>query len=179
MKKHEHSSAIHPPLVDKPGVSNWVERTGGIGRRSYVYRIAKHLVSDQGYTEGHAIASAVNTVKLWAVGRNHGGGKVSPKVQAKAVKDLAVWESKAKLARTTALTLREDMETIEMALTPAQKKNLLAAKAGKPNDEPVKKGFAAVADKVKKMTPGQRKKAKKKLQKAVASKKVVVKPDMY
>lgn len=55
--KHDHDSSIHPDLVNKPGVSNWVERSGGLP--SFIKRVAKHIVADGGLSESHAIASAV------------------------------------------------------------------------------------------------------------------------
>ncbi|HEY2192159.1 MAG TPA: hypothetical protein VGH76_07635, partial [Actinomycetospora sp.] len=54
----------------------------------YIQHIAKALIRG-GMAESHAIASAVNTVKRWAVG----GGQVHPDTQAAAGKALAEWEA--------------------------------------------------------------------------------------
>lgn len=82
-------------MTDEPG-ENWVEQEGGLP--SYIKRIANHLIG-KGMTEGHAIASAVNTVKRWARGgtaSKHGGGKrgqshVKPATIAKSIVALAHW----------------------------------------------------------------------------------------
>lgn len=73
---------------------NWVEKTGGLPK--YIRRIADHLIK-RGMTEGHAIASAVNTVKRWARGGSAAKGQrgnVNPDTVAKAVAALAEWEAK-------------------------------------------------------------------------------------
>lgn len=66
--RDDHDSRTHPPLVNKPGKRNWVEDRGGLP--SYVTRVAKHIVSDSGYTESRAIASAVNVMKRRAAKGN-------------------------------------------------------------------------------------------------------------
>lgn len=87
MAKKGHSSKSHPDIPNKPGKSNWVEKTGGLP--PYIERIAKHLVADQGFSVSHAIATAVNTVKRWA----RGGGDVKPATKAKAAAAVARWEA--------------------------------------------------------------------------------------
>jgi hypothetical protein len=63
VKKADHPSSIHPDLERKPGgPDNWVEKAGGLP--SYIDRIAKHIHSDSGLSISHAIASAVNRVKI-------------------------------------------------------------------------------------------------------------------
>lgn len=71
---------------------NWVEEVGGLPR--YIKRISDAL-QRRGMSESHAIASAVNTVKRWA----RGGGDVTAKTRAKAIKALAEWEAKKARAR--------------------------------------------------------------------------------
>lgn len=71
---------------------NWVEEVGGLPR--YIKRISDAL-QRRGMGESHAIASAVNTVKRWA----RGGGDVTAKTRAKAIKALAEWEAKKARAR--------------------------------------------------------------------------------
>ena len=66
---------------------NWVSDAGGLPH--YIDRIRKAL-QRRGMPKSHAIASAVNQVKRWA----RGGGKVTAKTRAKAVKALAEWEAK-------------------------------------------------------------------------------------
>lgn len=53
----DHSSSTHPDLPNKPGVTNWVERSGGLP--SFIKRVAKHIMYDGGLSESHAIAAAV------------------------------------------------------------------------------------------------------------------------
>lgn len=91
-RKGDHSSSVHKDIPNQPGKTNWVEKAGGLP--SYVRRIAKHLVADQGFTVSHAIATAVNTVKKWA----RGGGGVTAKTQATAAKALAEWNAKKGLS---------------------------------------------------------------------------------
>nr|DAS09063.1 MAG TPA: minor head component F [Caudoviricetes sp.] len=69
------------------GTFNWVSDAGGLPH--YIDRIRKAL-QRRGMPKSHAIASAVNQVKRWA----RGGGKVTAKTRAKAVKALAEWEAK-------------------------------------------------------------------------------------
>lgn len=54
---HDHPSSVHPDLPNKPGVTNWVERSGGLP--SFIKRVAKHIMYDGGLSESHAIAAAV------------------------------------------------------------------------------------------------------------------------
>lgn len=72
---------------DDLGTFNWVSDAGGLPH--YIDRIRKAL-QRRGMPKSHAIASAVNQVKRWA----RGGGKVTAKTRAKAVKALAEWEAK-------------------------------------------------------------------------------------
>ena len=83
LAKAEHSSKTHPDLPNKPGgPDNWVEKVGGLP--DFIKRIAKHIFYDSpGMTVSHAIAAAVNRVKVLAAKGN-----------AKAVKALAQWEGK-------------------------------------------------------------------------------------
>lgn len=72
---------------DDLGTFNWISDEGGLPH--YIDRIRKAL-QRRGMPKSHAIASAVNQVKRWA----RGGGKVTAKTRAKAVKALAEWEAK-------------------------------------------------------------------------------------
>lgn len=83
-----------PDLVNKPGKTNWVEKAGGLP--SFIKRIAKHLVAEQGYTESRAIATAVSQCKkVCATGRTFGGKTaVSPEARARYCTAAAQWESK-------------------------------------------------------------------------------------
>lgn len=64
----DHESTTHPDLKNKPDKTNWVEQRGGLP--SYVQRVAKHIVSDSGYTQSRAIASAINVMKRRAAKGN-------------------------------------------------------------------------------------------------------------
>lgn len=91
------------PLGDKPGINNWVERTGGLP--DYIKRIAEEIKgSNPTWDDGRCIAAAVNTVKRWAVGgtvREHGGPRVKPDTQAKAAAAVAQWEAKKAASRAS------------------------------------------------------------------------------
>jgi SPP1 gp7 family putative phage head morphogenesis protein len=88
LTKHEVDSRSLPELENKPGKTNWVEKSGGLP--SYIKRIAKHLQA-KGMAEGHAIAAAHNTCVRWAAG----GDGVTAETQAKAAAALAEWNAKA------------------------------------------------------------------------------------
>lgn len=83
----ENSNTDAPTDSDDLGTFNWVSDAGGLPH--YIDRIRKAL-QRRGMPKSHAIASAVNQVKRWA----RGGGKVTAKTRAKAVKALAEWEAK-------------------------------------------------------------------------------------
>lgn len=86
-----YSSSLFDDSEDDDGddlsTFNWVSDAGGLPH--YIDRIRKAL-QRRGMPKSHAIASAVNQVKRWA----RGGGKVTAKTRAKAVKALAEWEAK-------------------------------------------------------------------------------------
>jgi hypothetical protein len=82
-----YSSARAEMALRSPLAFNWVEKAGGLP--IYIKRIAKHL-QEQGMSESHAIASAVNTVKRWS----RGGKGVKADTVAKALAALADWEAK-------------------------------------------------------------------------------------
>lgn len=92
LTRDNHSSSTHRDVPNKAGVTNWVERAGGLP--DYIRRIAKHLMADAGMSTSQAIATAVNTVKRWA----RGGGNVTAATQAKAAKALAEWNAKKGLS---------------------------------------------------------------------------------
>lgn len=84
MKKPEHSSKIHPSLDKKPGISNWVDKVGGLP--DYIERIAKHIHSDSKLPIDHSIAAAVTRCK-----------ELAAKGNAQAIKAIAEWEAKKKM----------------------------------------------------------------------------------
>lgn len=87
--KKSHSSKIHPTLERKPGgPDNWVEQEGGLP--DFIERIAKHIFYDNPgkYTRSHAIAAAVERVKVLAAKGN-----------AKAIAALAQWTAKRASAK--------------------------------------------------------------------------------
>lgn len=83
-----------PDLPNKPGKTNWVEKAGGLP--SFINRIAKHLFSEQGYSEQRAIATAVSQAKkVCATGRTFGGKvAVSPAARRRYCQAVAQWEAK-------------------------------------------------------------------------------------
>jgi len=112
--KHDHSSRTHPDLPNKPGgPDNWVEKVGGLP--SYIKRIAKHIFYDsQPMTVSHAIAAAVERVKVLAAKGN-----------AQAIAALAQWEAKrgASHAKTAAKKLSYDGgQVIDLAVLQQSRK---------------------------------------------------------
>lgn len=91
-RKHDHPSSIHPGL-DRSPKENWVEKAGGLP--NYIRRIAKHIHSDSGLSISHAIAAAVNRVKV-----------LCAKGNAEACAAVASWERKKASARVTATDVR-------------------------------------------------------------------------
>lgn len=89
LQKYDTSS-----LEVKPGKKdNWLEAQGDT-LDPFIRAIA-HALMRNGKSRSHAIAIAIATVKRWAAG----GGEVTAKTRAKAVKAVARWEkSKLKAA---------------------------------------------------------------------------------
>lgn len=97
-RKPEHSSRTHPDLPNKPGgPDNWVEKVGGLP--DFIKRVAKHIFYDSpGMTVSHAIAAAVERIKVLAAKGN-----------AKAIKALAQWEAKKGRAHAMGYTEEETL----------------------------------------------------------------------
>ena len=94
------------------GTFNWVSDAGGLPH--YIDRIRKAL-QRRGMPKSHAIASAVNQVKRWA----RGGGKVTAKTRAKAVKALAEWEAKRAAAHAKPNKHSGDTSTFDALIASA------------------------------------------------------------
>jgi hypothetical protein len=95
LARNDVPSSSLPDIPNKPGKTNWVEKSGGLP--SYIKRIAKHLQAN-GHSPSSAIATAVNTVRRWAAGGTvtaDGGPHVSAKTQAQAAAAYAEWKAKA------------------------------------------------------------------------------------
>ena len=103
-RKRGHSSAIHPGLERSPK-ENWVEKAGGLP--NYIRRIAKHIHSDSGLSISHAIAAAVNRVKV-----------LCAKGNAEACAAVASWEKKKASTRVKATDVKgrklTDLEFAEL-----------------------------------------------------------------
>lgn len=67
-RKGDHDSSVHPDIPNQPGVTNWVEQEGGLPR--YIERVAKHIMSDSGYSRSRAIAAAVSQTRKRAAAGN-------------------------------------------------------------------------------------------------------------
>ena len=116
----EVKSSALPDIPNKPGVSNWVERAGGLPK--YIERIAKHLRSEKGMTTGRAIAVAVNAVKrMCATGDTNfpGAQQVNVKSRAEACAAVADWERKRLKSRATSEAMRM-VEAAEREFTSGQ-----------------------------------------------------------
>jgi hypothetical protein len=86
LSKPDHDSSTHPDLLNKPGKTNWVEEQGGLP--SFIKRVAKHIVTDGGLSESHAIAAAVQQCR-------------DGKFGAKGLAAYAEFRAKAAAARAT------------------------------------------------------------------------------
>lgn len=108
----ENSNTDAPTDSDDLGTFNWVSDAGGLPH--YIDRIRKAL-QRRGMPKSHAIASAVNQVKRWA----RGGGKVTAKTRAKAVKALAEWEAKRAAAHAKPNKHSGDTSTFDALIASA------------------------------------------------------------
>lgn len=127
----EIDSKLLPPLKDKPGKNNWWEKVGGLP--SLVKRVAKHLVYERGYTEGHAYGTAISQIrKVCATGRTF-GGRTAVKESTKAEYCKAAAEIEAKRvawkARKVADELTEE-DAASLALAASAKLSVLAEELG-------------------------------------------------
>ena len=75
-----------PSPRDLSPKKNWVEEEGGLP--DYI-RMVRNALLEQGHDMARATSLAIGAIKRWA----HGGGHVSPAVQAAAAEALAHWEA--------------------------------------------------------------------------------------
>lgn len=114
-----------PDLPNKKNKTNWVEKRGGLP--SYINRIAKHLHTEKGMETGHAIATAVNTVKKWCSGGTVSSTKgpeksqhVTAATKAKACAAVAEWNVMKGTAGMNAAQDRTAYSDEEYAMVLAQ-----------------------------------------------------------
>lgn len=86
------SSQVYPGL-DRSPKENWVDKAGGLP--DFIERIAKHLHYEKGMSISHAIATAVNRVKV-----------LCAKGNAEACAAVAEWEKKKAGTRIAATEIR-------------------------------------------------------------------------
>jgi hypothetical protein len=123
-RKPDHSSRTHPGL-DRSPKENWVDKVGGLP--SYIERIAKHIHSDSGLSISHAIAAAVNRVKVLAAKGN-----------AQAIKALAEWNAKKARSKGKAKNLSttgEVAEVIDLGLLRRSRTSVFSTKGGAPSSK--------------------------------------------
>lgn len=89
-------------FLDERG-RNWVTRTGGLPRA--IRRVANELMR-KGFTESHAIATAVNVVKRWCWGAPDGLNfpgiqRVTPRTRARGCVAVTEWNLNRARARAT------------------------------------------------------------------------------
>jgi len=100
------SSRVYPGL-DRSPKENWVDKAGGLP--DFIERIAKHLHYEKGMSISHAIATAVNRVKV-----------LCAKGNAEACAAVAEWEKKKAGTRFAATDVRgrklTDLEFAEILL---------------------------------------------------------------
>lgn len=86
--------------LDWSAAQNWVDRVGDLPK--YIASVATALIDDAGMDRGHAIATAVNTVRIWCetgIARNlKGNPRVSGAVRAAACANYAEWRAKVAAA---------------------------------------------------------------------------------
>ena len=92
-------------IPNKPDKTNWVEQAGGLP--PYIRRVAEDLHSERGMSVSHAIAAAINRIKVWS----RGGGDVKPETQAKAQAALAQW---SKMKTQKALDTGESVQDADL-----------------------------------------------------------------
>lgn len=91
-----------PDPPNKPGKSNWVEKSGGLP--DFIKRIAKQVhAANPGWPWSRAIATAASQAeKVCATGMTFGGRtKVSAAARARYCAAIAAWKAKAKGAKVT------------------------------------------------------------------------------
>ena len=126
----EVDSALLPPLKNSPTKTNWWEKVGGLP--DLVTRIAKHLVSERGKTEGTAIATAISQVrKVCATGRTFGGRTgVHPDTKAEYCKAAAEIEAKRAAAKAKSVAEMTAEDAASLALAASAKLGVLAEELG-------------------------------------------------
>jgi hypothetical protein len=129
----EVDSSLLPPLKNSPTKTNWWEKVGGLP--SLVTRIAKHLVSERGKTEGVAIATAISQVrKVCATGRTFGGRTaVQESTKAEYCKAAAEIEAKRAKAKASSAVKEAEMteeDAVSLVLAASAKLGVLAEEVG-------------------------------------------------
>jgi hypothetical protein len=89
-------------FLDERG-RNWVTQTGGLPEG--IRAVADELML-KGFTESHAIATAVNVVKRWCWGAPDGLNwpgiqRVNPRTRARGCRNVIEWNLNRALARAT------------------------------------------------------------------------------
>lgn len=91
------------PLLNKPGVSNWVERYHALPKGSWIRRTAEHL-QGKGMADGRAIAVAVNAARRGCASGDlnfKGAQQVNAKSRAEMCAAYAVWKAAAARAKAS------------------------------------------------------------------------------
>lgn len=115
------------PWKDKPGKSNWVEKTGALKPKgsNWIRRTAEHL-KGKGMPTGQAIATAVNAAKkMCATGKTNlpGAGQVNAVSKAEACAAVAKWEAgkaKTKAKAVAEGVADEELRVDALALVPEE-----------------------------------------------------------
>lgn len=105
------------PLVDKPGVGNWVEKHNALPKGSWIRRAAEHL-RGKGMPTGRAIATAVNAARrMCATGDTNwpGAQQVNPGSRAQACAAVAKWDAARAAARADTSIPAAERVAIELA----------------------------------------------------------------
>jgi hypothetical protein len=113
------------PLLNKPGVSNWVEKHNALPKGSWIRRAAEHL-QGKGMAEGRAIAVAVNAARrMCSTGDTQFKGmqQVNAASRAEACAAVAKWDAaRAKAKATNDLAAVQAFRAIDLASKPRMSK---------------------------------------------------------
>lgn len=106
------SSRNLPPIPNKPGKTNWVEKAGGLPK--FIERIARHIQAS-----GHPspVAAAASQVRIaCTTGRTANGRiKLSPAAKARYCKAWAEWKRKAASSKAKEAETRNGVAALTLA----------------------------------------------------------------
>lgn len=128
-------------VPNKPGVTNWIERAGGLPK--YIADIAGDLISEKGKTVSNAIQMAIGIVRNWARGQGH----VAAKTRAKAAAAVAEYNAKRAAAHLTkADDVDDDLDAGELERLTDDRQLIAKAEAREEASTGILASLGVVAD---------------------------------